>query len=166
MAKLKKNIARLILQGITIIGILCGGLLVIGAFDILLKIQREDLAVLFGSLIFSAVLLVIGVYLIYSSYRMLRLRAFTVATRGIPTTLAVCVFFMVFIVAERVMSWADTLANEGLARYVRLSCALVSLLVVFLGVSVFTKLSKRLLEAANVQPDLGESDSKLGTANH
>lgn len=82
------------------------------------------------------------------------------ATRGIPTLLAVSI--SIFGVAEPVMSWADTLASEELSRYVRLSCALVSLLVFFLGVSVFTKLLKRLVEAANVQPtrDLGESGDK------
>ena len=152
MTQQKRNTARLILQGIIVLGILCGGMLVIGAFDILLEIQKEDIAVLFGSLVFSAVLLVIGVYAIYSSYLMLRRRSFAAATRGIPTSLATCVFLVVFIVAERVMSWTDTLANEELSRYIKLSCALVSLLLFFLIASVFTKLFRGLVEAANAEP--------------
>ncbi|OHB79933.1 MAG: hypothetical protein A2Z25_07850 [Planctomycetes bacterium RBG_16_55_9] len=144
MAPIKEKIARLVLKVISIFGILCGGMLVIVALAVLLEIQRKDIAVLFGSLALSAVLLIIGVYLIYTSYLMLRLRAFTVVAREIPTLLAACVF----IVSERVMSWADTLASEELSRYVKLSCALVSLILFFLGISVFTKLSKRLLDAA------------------
>jgi len=152
------NIARLILRGFSILGILSGGMLVIAAIGILFEIQREDCAVLCGSLVLSVVLSVIGAYLIYTSYLMLRLRAFAVVTRDIPTLLAACVF----IVAERVMSWADTLVSEELSRYVTLSCALVSLLLFYLGISVFTKLSKRLLEAANVRParDLREDQGK------
>jgi len=157
MTKQKKNIARLFLQGIIILGILIGGLLVIAAIGILLEIQKDkdDLVVLFGSLVLSAVFLVIGVYAIYSSYQMLRHRAFAAATKGIPSSLATSVFLAI----EPVMSWTDTLASKELTRHVRLFCALVSLLFFFLAISVFTKLFKRLVEAANEQPAriLGES---------
>ena len=43
---MKKSIARLIHQGISILGILSGGMLVIAALGVLLEMQREDLAVL------------------------------------------------------------------------------------------------------------------------
>jgi len=155
---MKKNIARLVLQGIIILGILIGGMLVIAAIGILLEMQTEDIAVLSGSLVLSAVLLVTGVYAIYSSYQMLRLKAFAKAIKGIPASLAACVF----LAAAPIMSWIDTLASKELARYVRLSCILVSFLLFCLGISFFTRLFKRLLEAANEPPvrDLGESGDR------
>lgn len=151
MAKQKKNIARLILQGISILGILCGGMLVFVALATASKVQRENLAVLCGSLVLSAVILVSGVHLIYMSYLMLRLRAFTLVTREVPTLLAALLVASIYAAAEPVMSFADTLGSETLSRDVKLSYALVSLLLFCLGTPVFTKLSKRLVEAAHVR---------------
>jgi hypothetical protein len=147
MAQQRKNIARLILQGIGILGLLCGGMLVIAALGIVWEMQRENLPVLCGSLALSAALLVLGVYLTYTSYLMLRLRAFTVVVREIPVLLGGAIIFGV---AQPVMSFADTLAGEKLSRYVKLSCAFVSLILFFLCISVCTRLSKRLVEVAGV----------------
>lgn len=147
----QKKTAGLILHGISIIGILSGGLLVVAALGILLEMERESLAVLCGSLALSVALLAIGVYLTYTSYLLLRRRAFTVVTREIPTVLPACVFLLV----EPVISWADTLPNEELARYVRLSTALVSLLLFCLGVHVCSKLAQALLKAADVPAPSG-----------
>jgi hypothetical protein len=151
---MKKSIARLILQGISILGILAGGMLVIAGLGVLLEMQREDLAVLVSSLVASAAMLVMGVYLIYRSYLMWRLGASTVLVqailRAIPVLWAACV---VFGVAKPVISFADTLACEGLSRHVKLSGALVSLVLFYLGVPVCTKLAKRLLKAAGIDPE-------------
>ncbi len=150
-----QNTARLVLYGISLMGILSGGLLVFAALGVLLEMEREDLAVLCGSLVVSAVLLAIGLHLIYTSYLMLKRRAFTIVTRDIPTLLPACVFLVV----EPVMSWADTLPDKELARYVSISTALVCLVLFCLGVSFCKKLAKGLLKAAGVRPaeDLTES---------
>jgi hypothetical protein len=147
MAQPRKNTARLVLQGIGILGILSGGMLVMAALGVVLEMQGENLPVLYGSLALSGALLALGVYLIYTSYLMLRLRAFTVVAREIPVLLAASIIFGL---AQPVMRFADTLAGETLSRYVKLSCALTSLILFYLGVSVCTRLFKRLLEAAGV----------------
>ncbi len=155
---IRQRMARLVLNGIGIIGILSGGLLAFASLGALLEIERENLALLCGSLVFSAVLLAMGVHLAYTSHLMLRHKAFKTITNGIAYSLPACIF----LAAEPVHSWVDTLPSRELTHYVRMSTILVSFILYCLGVSVCKKLAKGLVKAANGPPanELAESDEE------
>jgi len=152
---IRQKTARSILYGIAIVRILVGSLLVIAALGMLMEMEREDLAV---PLVGSAVLLPLGVYFAYTSYRVLRRRAFVELASEIPGILPGCVFLVIV----PLMFWADTLPNEKLARNVGLAATLGGVIVYCLGVSVCKRFASKLINAANGQPaeELAESGEK------
>ncbi len=88
MAQSKKNIARWVLQGICVLGILSGFLCVMAGVTMLLALPTKDdifgLCFLLG---FMAIMLVVGAWLARDCYRMLRGRSFE-AIRSISAILA------------------------------------------------------------------------------
>ncbi len=148
---IRQKVARWTVDGIGLAGILSGGLLVFASLGVLLGMEREALGALCGSLVVSTVLLAIGVRLIYTSQLTWRRRAFTIVTRDLPMLLPACVFLMV----EPVLSWADTLPDAELGRYVSIATALGCLVLFCAGVWVCTRLAKGLLAVAGLLPGEG-----------
>lgn len=161
MAQLKKNIARLVLQGISILGILFGFISFLSGIAIIFSIQRDNLANICGSLIFSGALLVLGAYLIYPSYLMLRGRAFGVI-KSIAAFLAL--IFSGF-VNSLVEVYTNTLDSGTMSRFIEdiagFASMLVFVLVFVLVYSISVKLLERLREAAYGHKNIsGTQDSK------
>ena len=150
MAQLKKKTARLILQGISILGILLGFSLVLSAIGTVLGLERDSLTILCGSLVLSAAVLALGVYVIYTSYLMFRWRAFAAIT-WISVLLALFLFGVAGQWLWLRFSMATSVSVE-LPHYVRAIGALAVLIGLYLFVSICIRLSQRLLEVAGIRP--------------
>ena len=72
MARPKKNIARLVLQGISVLGILFGLAWFVGGVATLVWMPREDVASLCFGLVLSALFSVLGAWFARDCYLMLR----------------------------------------------------------------------------------------------
>ena len=148
MAQRKKIIARLVLQGISILGILLGFTFFYIAIGMIFLIQRDNLTELCLSLFISVCMFVLAAFLIYPSYLMLRGKSF-----GVIETIAVLLAWtlpaFVFLLVE---AFTTTLDSEKKAwptePIVVLVCLLVYLLVLVLVYKISVKLFERLKEAA------------------
>ena len=112
MAQLKKNTARLILQGISLFGVLLGFSLVCVAIStaigVIAEAEWDNLALVCAAFALSAVLLALGAYVIYTSYLLFRRRAF-----GAVVSISVLsAFFVVGGVMQSISSFAGTSAGE------------------------------------------------------
>lgn len=145
MAQLKKKIAKLALQGISILGMLFGFSLVYFSIAIVFYVPRGDLAHLCASLGLLAILLVLGLPFIYTSYLMFRGKAFG-AIELIATVLAIFVFGSVvdpvYLFAAKSVSGIHARTVVGLA-----SC-LATLSLSVLVYLICTRLLKRLVKVA------------------
>ena len=139
----KKNIARLVLQGISILGILFGLSFFCCATAIIYWIQEErsNLAILY-SLIFSGVLLILSIYLIYASYLMFRGRAFG-AIYSISVFLAL-IFSGLF--DSLIEVFTTTLYSGKMARFIEDILRFASLLFFLLVYVICVMLLKKLLK--------------------
>jgi hypothetical protein len=144
MVQLKKNTARLIVKGISLYGILLGFGSVCMGIGMTLSIQTDNLAFLCGGLVLSAVGLVLGPYLIYTSYRMFRGRAFG----AIWLISVLSALLLNGVAVQSVRSFVATSVSGELPRHIELLGALAAPIGLFLCIYVFIKLSKRLLEVA------------------
>jgi len=159
MVKLeKKNIARLVLQGISILGILFGLSLFCCATPIISWIQEErrNLAIQCGLLIFPGALLILSIYLIYTSYLMLRGRAFG-AIYSISVFLALFFSFLFDSLIEVFTTTSDsgktTISIEDIMGF-------VSLLLFLLVYLICVVLLKKLLKVAYSPQEIsGTQDS-------
>ena len=149
MAKLKKNIARLVLQGISILGIFFGfswvGCAIISAFPI----EGDSRAIDYVGLIFSGVLLVLGTHLIYTSYLMFRGKAFG-AIHLISVFLALIPFSLV---VSLIKVYEATSDSEKIVKFedILYIASLPFLVFVYL---ICVMLFRRLLKAANVPKNI------------
>jgi hypothetical protein len=137
MAQQKKNIARLILQGISILGIFFGFTWVCGAIISVFPIERDNGVIDYIVLIFLGALLVLGTYTIYTSYLMFRGRAFG-AIYLISVSLALIPFTLVLRLVEVFAAKSDKEKILSIA-------SLLFLVFVYL---ICVMLLKRLLKAA------------------
>jgi hypothetical protein len=161
--QLKKIIALLVLKGISVLGLLLGLTCLLGPIMLACFIPRDDLdpALLCIMLITSVTMLVIGAWLMYDCYRMLRGKSFGVIS-SIPAVLAYMVFGSV---VEPVHRFAITWVSGIRARTrVDLASGLVALVCAVLVYVVCTKLLKRLLEAAYSPEELKNRQSNKRSA--
>jgi len=138
----KKNIARLVLQGISILGIFFGFIWLGCPIAFISGIQRVNHAIddafYYALLILSGALSILGAYLIYTSYLMLRGREFG-AIKLISAFLAMISFGMV----QPLVS-----ASGKIASFIKDIAGLASLLFPVLVYLICVKLLKRLLKVA------------------
>ncbi len=148
MAKLKKDTARLVLEGISILGILFGLTFFYIAIAMIFPIQRDNLTDLFFSLIFSVGGFVLAAFLIYPSYLMLRGRSFRVI-KSIAALLALTLSSPIIHLSIAFTKTSDsekkTWPSEPI---VVLLSFLVYVLVFVLVYKISVKLLERLKEAA------------------
>jgi cytochrome bd-type quinol oxidase subunit 2 len=144
MAQPSKRIARLTLQGISILGMSFGFSCFVGAIDTVTWSGSEHLTILCGLLVLSGALLVLGVYLIYSSYLMLRGRAFG-AIKPISVFLA---FLVLGLGVRSAKSLGAASVSGNLPRYVDVVCVLAAVVGFYVVLVVCIKLLTRLSEVA------------------
>ena len=135
MAQQKKKIARLVLQGISILGILFGFTSLYLAFVFTFSIQRDNI---FGSLIIPVYGFVLAAFLIYPSYLMLRGKSF-----GVIKTIAVLLAIIPFGLIGKHIETFTTLDSEKKTW----SIFLVSVFVFVLVYIISVKLLERLKQA-------------------
>jgi hypothetical protein len=143
----KKNIARLVLQGISILGIFFGFTWFCCPIAVVLTIHGDNLdidALGYAVLILSGALSILGVYLIYTSYLTLRGRSFE-AIQLISVFLALTSFGLV----QPLVS-----ASGKIASFLKDIAGLASLLFLVLVYLICVKLLKRLVKAANVPKNI------------
>lgn len=154
----KKNIAKLILQGISILGILSGLGCFCSVIAIILSIQRDTLTII-SSLIVSIVGFVLGAYLIYNSYLMLRGRAFGLL-KSIPALLALMTFGLIMPFAEDLIGSDSRETSTVIAVMIDFGYLALSVLVFILVYKICIKLLERLRMAA-YGPINSETQSSL-----
>jgi len=144
MAKLKENIARLVLKGISILGIFFGFGCFSFAIFIIFSLLKGNIAITYGWLFHLTVLLVLGAFLIYPSYLMLRERSFEVM-KSISVLLAL---FSSGLVEPLGKGFEATSVSEKTARLIEDIAGIASLLSIVIFYLIYIKLLKRLLEVA------------------
>jgi len=147
MAQLKKNVARLVLQGISIFGILFGFTCFFTAIFIIFSMLRGKLAINYVWLIQLAVMFVLGAFLLYPSYLMLRGRSFNVM-KSISVLLALSLSSLVFRALPLVKAFAATSDSEATARLIGDFFHVASLLSIVVFYLICIKLLRRLQQAA------------------
>lgn len=149
----KKNIARLVVQGISILGILFGFSCFFFAISTIFSILRGKLDITYGWLFYLAVMLVLGAFLLYPSYLMLRMRSFGVM-KSISVLFALSLSGLV---RQLDKVFLATSANEKTARLIEDITGLASLLSIVVFYFICIKLLKRLLKAANVPKEISST---------
>lgn len=142
MAKQKKNIARLVLQGISILGILLGLTFFLFAIAMIFSLQKENLTELCFSLFIFVGMLVLGAVLIYPSYKMLRSRSFE-AIKSISAFLALTFFSLPMPYAKDLTTYLNSEMPTEIKAFADLA---FFLLVAFVSLLVY-KISMKLLES-------------------
>jgi hypothetical protein len=160
MVRITRNTARLILQGISILGILFGFICILGGVMGLLSIQREDLTYLCLMLSLSVILFVVGLWLARDSYLMLRGRAFE-AIKAISGLLAFVVFGWIESLLVGVEDAFPDVKGFVALEIVFIATWLPSVASAVLVYFVCTKLMNRLVEVAYGPQDMsGKQDSR------
>jgi hypothetical protein len=159
MAKQKKNIARLVLQGISVLGILFGCIFFFCGFVMIISIQRGNFANIFGSLIFSGALLALGAFLVYPSYLMLRGRSFNVL-KSIAALVALIFSGLVYTLDE---VYTNTLDRGKMSRFIEDIAGFASLIVFVLVFALVYKISIKLLERLK---EAAHSPEKIPDTQH
>ena len=147
MAKQKKNIARLVLQGISVLGILSGIGCFLCAIVLIFPFPREDLIDLFFMFVMSLWMLVLGAFLTYPSYQMLRGRSFLVI-KSMAALLALDVFGLLMIHAEDFNTFFFSNMPIEIKAFAELVPFLLSTFVSVLIYKICKKLLDRLVVAA------------------
>jgi hypothetical protein len=142
MAQQKKIIARLILQGISVLGILFGCIFFFCGFIMIISIQKGNFANIFGSLIFSGALLALGAFLVYPSYLMSRGRSFRVI-KTIAALVALIFSGLIHTLAE---AYTNTLDRGRMTRFIDDIAGFASLIVFVLVFMLVYKISIKFLE--------------------
>ena len=146
MAQQKMNIARLVLQAISILGILCGFAFFSSAIVMIFWFPRDNLTQLCILLIMSVWMVILGAFMLYPSYKMLRGRSFGVI-KSISALLALISF-------SSVMQFADvfitTLESEKETRFIGIIVNFASFLFSALVFAIVYKVSVKLLERLRI----------------
>lgn len=144
MTKLKKKIARLTIQGISVLGILVGFFCFLSAISLIFSIQRNDFNDILSSPVFSAIMWVLASLLIYPSYLMLRGKSFA-ALKGFSALLSL----ICFVLAVRFVRFiSTTLEIEKKSLAIEVIVSLTPLLFWVLVSGIIFKLLQRLKQAA------------------
>ncbi|MCP4609049.1 MAG: hypothetical protein GY845_10100 [Planctomycetes bacterium] len=143
MAQQKKNIARLVIQAISILGILLGFGFFSSSIAMIFSFDRENL---YGWLMFSGVGLVLAAFLIYPSYKMLRGRSSEVL-KSIAALLALTSFSLIPFAEDLTTSDSGDMSRFTKDIIIFGSLAL-SWLAFILIYKVTVKLLNKLLEKA------------------
>jgi len=157
MAYLKKKIARLALQVISVFGIIFGLSCFFTTFFVIFSISRGDIAFTYGWLFYLAVLLVLGAFLTYPSYLMLRGRSFEVM-KSISILLAL---FSSILVEQLGEVFVATSVSEKTARLIEDIAGIASLLSIVVFYLIYDKLLKKLLELAYDRKKFQEHNSPI-----
>ncbi len=154
MAQAKKNIARWVLQGICVLGILLGASWVCVAINMLFVIHRDDPYDLWVTLALSGLILLIGAWLARDCYRMLRRRSFG----GIKSISAIVALLSMGFVGR----WLMDLRAEAENRLVHDLAGLAPLLFVVLVYFGCKKLLNRLRKTAYGPEESAETPDSAG----
>jgi len=144
---MNKNTARLMLKGMSIIGILLAFYFFLCAIFVIASLGRDPLVVKCSMFVFSGAVLVLGAYLMYSSYLMFR-------GKGFQAMKPICgsfLFVLFSVVRPLVISLLTTSVSGEEARSLEDKISLTLLLLFLLVYSICVKLSKRLLTKAEGQ---------------
>ncbi len=147
MAQQKKDIARLVLQGISILGILFGISCFFFAIDFIFSFPREDLTDLCVVLIMLIWMLVLGAFFLYPSYKMLRGRSFEVL-KSMAALLALSAFGLIMPFAEDLTQSDSQEMSRILEDIIFFASLALSALAFVLVYKVSVKLLNRLQKAA------------------
>jgi 4-amino-4-deoxy-L-arabinose transferase-like glycosyltransferase len=151
MVRATNNAARLVLQGISVLGILFGFICILGGTIGFFSIQREDFTSLWLVLSISVILLVVGAWLARDCYLMLRGRAFE-RTKAISGLLA----FVLFGWVESLFVGVDDAfvdVKGFVGDIVFLATWLPSVVCAVLVYSISTRLLNKLVETAHGPQD-------------
>jgi uncharacterized membrane protein (UPF0136 family) len=144
MTQPKKIIARLVLQGISVLGILLGFSCFLSSIAMIFSFDRVNL---YSRIIFSGTGIVLGAFLMYPSYLMLRGKSFTVI-KSITALLALSAFCLI----DPFTEFISTSINREMPIVTNtiVDCAsfLLFVLVSVLVYKISIKLLDRLIEAA------------------
>ena len=154
MGQLKKKIARLVLQGISILGMLFGFSLVYFPIEIVFSVPRDDLAPLCASLALLGTVLLVGLLLIYTSYLMFRRRSFG-AIELIAIGLSISVFGSVVNPIYHFL--ATSVSGIGARTIVGLASYFAALSLSVLVYLICTRLLKRLVKVAYHPEEVSET---------
>ncbi|MBN1805301.1 MAG: hypothetical protein JW837_08630 [Sedimentisphaerales bacterium] len=146
MAQQKKNIARLVLQAISIFGILLGISCFLCGFAMILPPWKGNMGI-FPRLIVSAIAFVLGAFLMYPSYLMLRGKSFT-AIKSMPALPALTFFGLLMPYAENLTEYFNSEMPIEIKVFVDLIPFLLIVLVSVLIYKISVKLIDKLVKAA------------------
>lgn len=136
---MNRNLARLILQGIALLGILLGLFVFCIFLAMFFESMRPDFVLLCGGIVISILVLAIGVYLIYISYLMLRGLSYA-AIKPLGTLLAFAFYFWF---SPLTWSYARMLGEKGM-KFIGATVGIVSLPLAIAVYYVFTRILARL----------------------
>lgn len=151
MAQLKKNVARLVIKGIGLLGILQGVAFVCVSIALTPSLWKDgfDLpSFWFIILEVLVAMVVLGVFLTYTSYQMLRGRAFG-AAKLISALLALDFFGLAEVASK---SLTAPPVSEGTARWTNIVVHFAFFVGMFVVYAICMKLFNRLLAAAYGPP--------------
>jgi len=158
MAQPKKNIARLALQGISILGILLGFSFFLGAIAMIFSFQKDNLTELCFSLFILLWMLVLGAFLMYPSYKMLRGRSFEVI-KSISAFLALTSFGFIVPFTENITNSVTREMSIATKTIVDLASFLLLVLFSVLVYKISMKLLERLRVAAYSPEEISETQN-------
>jgi hypothetical protein len=153
---IKKNTARLILKGISILGILFGAFFVFFAIILSLLALIDDIDAMFIWLFIIAVFFLLGAYMIYTSYRMFRWRSFG-AIKAISVVLALYSWASSLAFLDAATSFSDKLSGY-IGDIIFFVFIIASWLIYVLVYIVCVRLLKGLLAAANRSEEISETE--------
>jgi hypothetical protein len=158
MAKLKKDTAKLVLQGISVIGILIGFYLFVDNVYTIFSVQRDNAGVLSSLRLFEVGMLVLAAFLIYSSYLMLRGKSFKVI-KSFSVLPAMMSFSLVARFGDLFTNTDIEEKSSTIESIVTLASVLVSAFVFVIIYTISVILLERLKEAAYGPEKISETQN-------
>ncbi len=140
----KRNLARFVLQGIALLGILFGLFVFYISVAMFVESMRPDIILLCGGIVISILILAIGVYLIYISYLMLKGLSYA-AIKPLGKLLAFAFYFWF---SPLTWSLARMLGEKGM-KFLGATVGIVSLPLAIAVYYVFTRILARLSKVAS-----------------
>ena len=143
----KKNVARLVLQAISILGILFGLCCFLSVFAMISVIQTDDLILLCITVFGILWMLALGAFFVYPSYKMLRGKSFLVI-KSMAALLALTFFSLLMEYVEDLTTYLNSEISIEIKTLVELAPFLLVAIVSVLIYKICKKLIDRLVEAA------------------
>jgi hypothetical protein len=158
MAQLKKTIARLILHGICVLGILIGFSLVYLTITVFFPALRDNIAFPFFELLVLGFMLALCVFLIRDSYLMLRGKTFG-AIKTVSVLIALMFFSSVVDPIHRfAVKFMSGIQARTVVEFASFSTCLLLSVIVYL---ICIKLLKRLLKVAYGPEKISEIQNSM-----